>query len=497
VLDLLISGGHVVTPDAEGPMDVGVAGEKIVAVAATGALDGLAEEARRIDATGMLVLPGGVEAHAHIAEPAHRGWTRGEEVWLQSPEGATRAAAFGGTTTVASFAFMGVHARDERHPSRAVEDRRALFAGRSYVDYTFHPALVGNIEPAVVAALGEAVADGIPTFKAFTTCVTSAQHGVKMDNGPLLDTLRRLAQVGGLLLVHAEDDELVTSTEARLRAEGRDQWFNLHLVHSDLSEELAFRRVETLAREAGAAVYFVHVTSRRGVEIIAGARQAGRPVYGEVLHNYLCFTADDYRLPDGMKIQTYPALKSADDQAALWEGLGAPSGRSASDGPGPGLEGAISVVATDEYTTSYAVKTAGRTVETACGGHAGIETRGMIAYSEGVASGRLTLRRFVEVIASNPARLLGLYPRKGAIAPGSDADIAIWNPAVERTIRLEDLHHDADYSIWEGRQVRGWPVTTISRGRIVTSEGRLLGTPDHGTWLARQLAPEVLRGPGV
>jgi dihydropyrimidinase len=495
MLDLLITGGHVVTPEAEGPMDIGIVGEQIVAVAAPGALETISGSARRIDAEGRLVLPGGVEAHAHIAEPAHRGWTQGEEVWLQSPEAATRAAAFGGTTTVASFAFMGVHARDERHPSRAVEDRRQLFGGRSYVDYTFHPALVGNIEPAVIAALGEAVADGIPTFKAFTTCVTTAQHGVKMDNGPLLDTLRRLAEVGGLLLVHAEDDELVTSTEARLRAEGRDQWFNLHLVHSDLSEELAFRRVETLAREAGAAVYFVHVTSRRGVQVIAGARHRGHPIYGEVLHNYLCFTSDDYRSPDGMKIQTYPALKSASDQAALWTGLGGKG----TDHSGSNLDlgGALSVVATDEYTTSYAIKTAGRTVETACGGHAGIETRGIVAYSEGVAAVRLTLRRFVEVFASNPARLLGLYPRKGAIQPGSDADIVIWDPSVERTIRLKDLHHDSDYSIWEGRHVRGWPVTTISRGRIVTADGRLLGTADHGSWLARKLAPEVLQGPAA
>jgi dihydropyrimidinase len=479
VLDLIIRGGHVVTPDAEGPFDIGIDGERIAVVDRPGALDGL-EATRVIDASQRLVLPGGVEVHAHIAEPVHRGWTGGADVWLPSPEAATRAAAFGGTTTVASFAFLGVHAPEEGHPSRAVATRRAIFAGHAYTDYTFHPALVGNVEPAVVAAIGEAVADGIPTFKAFTTCVTTAQQGVRMDSGPMLEVLRRLGEAGGLLLVHAEQDDLVTYMEARLKAEGRDEWFNLHLVHSSLSEEIAFRRVLRLAREAEAAVYFVHVTGRSGVDAIRDARRAGQPAYGEVLHNYLCFTSDDYRTPDGGKVQTYPALKSADDRAALWDALS---------------DGTISAVATDEYTTSYAVKTAGRTVETACGGHAGIETRGIITYSEGVATGRLSLRRFVDVLSTNPARLLGLYPRKGAIAPGSDADIVIWDPSAERVIGLGDLHHDSDYSIWEGWRAHGWPVLTMVRGTVVVEGGRLVSTPAHGQYLKRRIDPAVLRGP--
>ena len=480
MLDLLIRGGLVVTSDHEAVRDVGVQGGRIAYVAERGGAE--VEAATVIDATNMLVLPGGVEAHAHIAEPAHRGWTRGEEVWLQSPQAATRAAAFGGTTTVASFAFMGVHARAEFHPVRAVEDRTEVFSGHAYTDYTFHPALVGNVGPNVVGALGEAIEAGIPTFKAFTTCVTTAQKGVKMDAGPMLEVFRALAAGGGMLLVHAEDDELVTYMESQLKAEGRDQWYNLHLVHSSLSEDIAFRRVLRLAREAAAAVYFVHVTGAAGATAIEEARRSGSPAYGEVLHNYLCFTADDYRSPDGGKVQTYPALKTEADRQALWGALAA---------------GTIGVVATDEYTTSYAVKTAGRTVETACGGHAGIETRGIIAYSEGVATGQLSLRRFVDVFATNPARLLGLYPRKGTIAPGSDADIVIWDPSVAKTIRLDDLHHDGDYSIWEGRAVRGWPITTIVRGQVVVDQGRLLGSPKLGEWLPRRIDPAVLKGPAV
>ena len=201
-----------------------------------------------------------------------------------------------------------------------------------------------------------------------------------------------------------------------------------------------------------------------------------------MLHNYLCFTADDYRTPDGGKIQTYPALKTESDRQALWDGL---------------TDGTLAVVATDEYTTDYDVKVGGKTVETACGGHAGIETPGIIAYAEGVATGRMSLRRFVEVFSTKPAKVLGLYPRKGVISPGSDADLVLWDPDDRRTISMADLHHDGDYSIWEGRPCVGWPTTTIVRGEVVVAGGRLLGSPGHGRWIPRKLAAEMLAGPAA
>jgi len=229
-------------------------------------------------------------------------------------------------------------------------------------------------------------------------------------------------------------------------------------------------------------LYFAHVTCAEGVAAIADARAHGQPVYGEVLHNYLCFTAEDYRKPDGGKYQTYPALKAEADRLALWEGL---------------ANGTLSTVATDEYTTSYQIKTQGKTIASACGGHAGIETRGMIAFSEGYATGRVSLERFVEVFSTNPAKILGMYPQKGALAVGSDADIVLWDPEIKKTIRLADLHHDSDYSIWEGREVTGWPVLTILRGRVMVEGGRLVGSPSDGQFLKRKMAPEVLPRPGV
>lgn len=479
MLDVLLKNGYVVTPTTEGYFDIGVRDGKIAEIFAPG---GEVDAVRTIDASGLEVLPGGVEAHAHVLEPAHHGWTKGEEVWLQGPEGTSRAAAFGGTTTVASFAFLGVHDDASDDPIAAVEKRIGLFDGKSYVDYTFHPGIVGNPSDALLANIAPAVERGIPTFKAFTTCVTSAQEGVKMDDGPLLDLMVELGKAGGMLLVHAECDELVTHMEAKLKRENRDEWYNLHLVHSSTSEELAFYKVCRLAREAGTAVYFVHVTGESGTKVIADARAAGQPIYGEVLHNYLCFTAEDYKQADGGKIQTYPALKTEEDRQALWNGL---------------LDGTLTTVATDEYTTDYKTKVGGRTVETACGGHAGIETRGTITYTEGVTTGKMTLRQFVDVFSTRPAKVLGLYPQKGAIAVGSDADLVLWDPTVKKTITMDDLHHDGDYSIWEGWNTTGWPVLTMVRGVVVVEDGRLAGTPDHGQWLPRRLDSSVLDGPGV
>lgn len=479
MFDTIIRNGHVVTPEIEGTFDIAILNGRIVEITEPG----FAGEARRvIDATGLQVLPGGIEAHAHILEPAHRGWTKGEEVWLQGPEGTSRAAAFGGTTTVASFAFLGVHDDASDDPIAAVEKRKELFDGKSFVDFTFHPGIVGNPSEQLLANISNAVAYGIPSFKAFTTCVTTAQEGVKMDDGPMLELMGELAAAGGMLLVHAECDELVTHMEAKLKRENRDQWYNLHLVHSSTSEELAFHKVCRLARENGTAVYFVHVTGESGATVIAEARAAGQPIYGEVLHNYLCFTAEDYKQPDGGKIQTYPALKTEQDRQALWNGL---------------INGSLTTVATDEYTTDYDVKVGGKTVETACGGHAGIETRGVITYTEGVTTGALTLRQFVDVFSTRPAKVLGLYPRKGAIAVGSDADIVFWDPSISKTITIDDLHHDGDYSIWEGWKCSGWPVLTMVRGQIVVENGELVGTADHGEWLPRRLDRSVLDGPGV
>jgi dihydropyrimidinase len=437
VLELIVTGERVVTPSHTGAYEIGVQDGVIAYVATRGSVN--LEARRTIYVKDRIVLPGGVEAHAHIAEPMYTGWTGGEERWLQSAEGATRAAVFGGTTTVLSFAFMDVHTRQVAFDANeAVQGRIGVFDQHAYTDFAFHPVLTGMPSRETLASVADVIDDGTPSIKVFTTDVTTGQTGVKIDSGALLDLAGLIAAHNGILVAHAEDDELVKHMEATLARDGRDQWYNLHLVHTNLSEDIAFYKVLRLAADAGAAVYFMHVTGAAGVSAIGQAQARGQAAYGEVLHNYLYFTAEDYRRPDGSKYHTYPALKTDADRRALWDGLG---------------RGVLATVATDEYTTPYAIKTQGKMIATACGGHAGIETRGMIAYSEGVMQGRLSLERFVDVFSTNPAKIMGLYPQKGVIAPGSDADLVVWDPHTTKIIQLSDLHHESDYSIWEG-----WPV---------------------------------------
>ena len=483
MLDTIIRGGTVVTPEQEAVLDIGIRDGRIAAVLEPGS----PSEARQvIDATGKLVLPGGIECHAHIFEPMHRGWLRGlpdKNVWLQSPEGATRAAVCGGTTTVLSFAFTAVHVAGEPlDVNAAIEERRGIFHGHSFCDYAFHPVLTGAVPERTVESLRDAIRAGTPTVKIFTTDVTSAQSGIMIDTGSLMEVMAVCADEGGVLMAHTEEDGLIKHMEAKLKREGRADLVNARLVHSDLGEEIAFRRLLRLAGAAECPLYLVHVAGPAGLGALRDARRAGQPAYGETLHNLLCFSLDDYARPDGAKFHIAMGLPAKAANRALWEGL---------------ADGSLSTLATDEYTTSYAVKMGGFDIESTPGGHVGIETRGIIGFSEGYKKGRMSLRRFVDVFASNPARIMGLYPRKGVIAPGSDADLVVWDPGVSRTISMDMLHHDSDYSPWEGWQVEGWPVLTFLRGKIVVDDGQVTGTAADGLWLPRAVTDDVRRRPVV
>jgi dihydropyrimidinase len=478
MLDLVIQGGQVVTPHGVAEMDVGVQGEKIAALGWPGTLAG---GGRVVDARGKIVIPGGIEPHAHISIPVPEMWAGRPDVMTQPPEAASRAAAFGGVTTIVDFAgnlTLTPGAHSPRVPiAEHVERRRAVFRGHAYTDFAFHYILAGEVAPETIGEIGEAIQDGIASFKIFTTF-----RPIRVPYGHLWSIFAEVAKHGGIMAVHAEEDDVVTYMTEKLKREGRAQGHNLHLVHNNISEDLAFRHIIRLARHTGAAVYFVHTTAKEGVAAIAEARSQGQPVYGEALHNYLQFTCDDYRKPGGTAIHTYPAIKFADDRDALVAGL---------------LDGRLATTATDEYTVHKAYKLAGDTIETVCGGHNGIETRLPVAFTKFVAERQMPLTRFVDITAANAARILGLYPRKGAIQPGSDADLVLIDPALNKTIALADLHADADYSIWEGFACRGYPVMTILRGKVIVDHGTLVGSSSDGRWLERRVSGDVLSRPVV
>ena len=477
MLDLIIRGGRVVTPDNVGEMDVGIQGDQIAFVAAPGSFQ--VEAKRTIDANGKIVLPGGIEPHTHIGIPVPQVWAGRSEVITQPPEAASRAAAFGGVTTLVDFAGSLAITPGEI-PSvdpimKQVEERRSAFAGHSYTDFAFHFILAGEVEPSTIGEIGEAIQQGVASFKIFTTF-----HAVRCPYGHLWEIFQQVAKHGGIMAVHAEDDDIVTYMEGKLKREGNDQGYNLHLVHNNISEDIAFRKIIRLAQQTETGIYFVHTTAKEGVAAVAEARAQQLPIYGEALHNYLEFTCEDYKKPGGTAIHTYPAIKFPEDRDALQQGL---------------VDGPMCTTATDEYTTYRDVKLSGNTIESVCGGHNGIETRLPVTYTKLVSTGRISLERFAAITSTNAAKILGMYPQKGAIAVGSDADIVLYDPNLNKTLTLDDLHADSDYSIWEGFECRGYPVMTILRGKVIVEDNNLVGSSSNGQWLSRKVAPGVLARP--
>ena len=475
MLDLIIKGGIVVAPEGASLMDVGIQGEQIAAVASPGALDDIGA-ADTIDATGMIVLPGGIEPHAHINVGVPDYWAGGDTgIFTQPPEAASRAAAFGGVTTYVDFAGALPLTPGAVPPTDPImgqiEVRRDVFKGHSYTDYTFHYILAGAIPPVTLGEIGEAIQSGVASFKIFTT------FHARVPMGHLWEIFQEVGKHGGIMAVHAEEDDIVTYMEDKLEREGRDHGSNLHLAHNNISEDISFRKVVRLAESTETGIYFVHTTAKEGVKAITEARSKQLPVYGEALHNYLQFTCDDYLKPEGLAIHTYPAIKFSDDRDALQQGL---------------VDGPICTTATDEWTTYKNVKLAGDTIRTLCGGHNGIETRMPVTYTKLVAPGRIGLERFAAITSTNAAKILGMYPQKGVIAVGSDADIVIFDPNLKKTITVDELHAESDYSIWDGFECEGYPIMTILRGKTIVRDGQLLGDSSDGRWLSRRVTPRVI-----
>lgn len=472
MIDLVIKGGTVVTPSGVGQWDVAVVNGKVAAITDPNVLPG--DIGKIIDATGKIVVPGGIEPHAHVATPVVFG---NREAKTAPPEQISAAAIWGGTTTVTDFAtrWTGVDLFN------CIEVRNSRWKGNAYCDYSYHPMLLGDVPEYIIEQIPELIKAGFPTFKLFTTHVFDRpeMQGAMMGMGRISALMEKAAENDGLIMVHAEDDDIVQYMYQKLAKEERTEWFNVHEVHNNLSEHLSFRRMIDLAKWTGAATYFVHVSAKEGVRSIKQAREQGLPIYGETLHNYLCFTSEDYKKADGAKYHTYPALKTEDDRLALWSGL---------------LDSGVSTVGTDEYCVNLELKLIGRTISDVTGGHNGTETRMGITFSEGVSKRGMLLQRFVDVTSTNAAKLLGYYPRKGAILPGSDADIVLIDPNLRKTLSMNNLHQ-SDYSIWDGWEVQGWPVTTILRGKVVVDNGQFLGIPQDGQLILRKIDSEVLRRP--
>jgi dihydropyrimidinase len=460
MIDLLITGGDVVSSSSVARMDVGIQDGKIAFLAAPGAVE--VDAKRRIDGSGKLVVPGGVDAHVHFSFPLSA------DISAQSSTWGSRAAAFGGTTTFLDFARQ----QDSGSLLEAIAAKRdELKRDRPSIDYGLHAMITGNSSLDVLSEMREAITDGVSSFKMFTTFTSdnvAGTGGLYSDDGRIWGVMSRAARDDGTVMVHCEDDSLIAHNIHCLYHEGRQHARNVAEARTALAEEAAIRRMLLLARRSGAPLYVCHITSRDGLEAVHESRGIRTPIYGEVLHHNLSHTAERYAQPDGPLYHTYPGLKHEQDKLALWDGV---------------RDGVLDTVSSDDFTFPRAVKLAGQTVDTVSAGHNGIETRMGVFYSEAVARRRLPVTRFVELTAERPARIFGLYPRKGVIAPGSDADVVLIDPAAGHVIRQDGLHSQCDYSVWDGWDCPGYPVTTVLRGEILVEDGEWAGAEGTGQFV--------------
>ena len=460
--DLAVINGTLVTEHGAKPADVVVSGESVASIEEPGRAG---PAARVIDASGMLVLPGGVDPHVHYELEALGARSESLDHSID--------ALFGGSTTVIDFAFHeeGASAHD------TVAERKALFEGRTAPDWGLHVVLCGEVSFEVIDEVADLVRNGMPTIKTMTT------YGFMMDDGHRWGVMNAVGEAGGLNVIHAEDDDVANWLTKKYKREGKTHGAYISETRPSLVEELAVRRALLLAERSESALYVLHVAAARAVDAIAEARARGLPRYGETLTPYLSFTDENlWEEGRGLTFNNYPTIKSKHDQDVLWAAI---------------ADNRLQGVSSDHFLIKKADRDTkmGVTIEDLQCGQAGVELRLPVLYTLGVAGGRLDLVRFVELTSTNPAKLMGLYPRKGTLAPGSDADIVLFDPDRRWTVSLDALHMDSDYNCWEGWELRGKPVTVILRGKPVIESERVVGSQTRGRFQERRIAADVLERP--
>jgi dihydropyrimidinase len=456
----LIQNGIVVTPSGTSDADVLVDGEKIAAVVAREASGPVAERVDQIiDATGKYVLPGGIDVHTHMEMPF--GGTFSADTF----ETGTRAAAWGGTTTIIDFAVQakgtGLLATLDKWHAKA--------DGNCSVDYGFH-MIVSDVNDQTLKEMDACIDAGVNSFKMFM-----AYPGVfYATDGEILLAMQQAARSGATVMMHAENGIAIDQLVAQAIAAGHTEPQYHGLTRPPELEGEATSRAITLAKVANCPLYIVHLSATHALRAVAEARDAGQNVFAETCPQYLYLSLEDLARPDfaGAGFVCSPPLRPRDHQASLWAGL---------------RTNDLSVVSTDHCPFCKNQKDLGRgDFSKIPNGMPGVEHR-MDLLHTGVVAGQLGLPRWVEVTAATPARMFGLYPRKGVIAAGSDADIVIYDPSARQTLSAATHHMNVDYSAYEGMEITGKAETVLSRGRPVIENGEYVGSPEHGRFLRRNL----------
>jgi dihydropyrimidinase len=465
-MGILIKGGKVVSAAATTLADVLIEGETIARVApAINAAGHIV-----VDATGMLVLPGGIDVHTHLDMP-FGGTTSADDY-----EWGTRAAAIGGTTTLIDFALQSIG----KPMTEAFKTWRAKSEGKACIDYGLHMA-VTDLGPndAWLDDVDVMVAEGISSFKIFM----AYPNVLMVNDATIFKLMQRTAKLGALICVHAENGTVIDVVVQQTLAAGNTGPLYHALSRPVETEAEAVHRVVTIAELAGASVYIVHVSCEESMEEVKAGRARGLPVMGETCTQYLILSIEDDMGKAGFEDAKYvftPPLRKKKNQAPLWEAL---------------KEDVLQVVSTDHCPFRFAdQKTLGLGNFTKIpNGGPGVENRMQLAYHHGVNEWRMSLERFVQVTAEAPAKIFGMYPKKGVLAAGSDADILIWDPEAKYKITAATQNMHTDYSIFEGFEVKGNARQVYSRGECIVYGGKFMGRVGRGQYLRRGLG-EVLAG---
>jgi dihydropyrimidinase len=454
-VDLVLRNGTIVTAAETYQADVGIEGGTIKQIGLE-----LGPAARTIDVSGKYLFPGGIDVHTHV--DLHEDLLGHGTV--DDFYSSTAAAACGGVTTIVDYAFP-----DEGQSLQdAIETWIRKGTGKSVIDYGIHPVLRDPTDE-VIAEMADVVAEGFTSFKIFTTAL-----GRFDELAPrYLKAIKEAGRVGALTNIHCEDQCCIDFITRELEEEGRATGVrNYPDSRPRASEGLAAERAVRMAAVADAPVYLVHLSCEEALQVLNDARGRGQTVFGETRPLYLHLTRDAYDGDDFPERYTcWPPLREAEQVEIIWQAL-------ESD--------VLQTVATDHIAWSKAQKLHGKRVDEFLPGMANLETLLPMLYSDGVRTGRLSLNRFAEVTAANPAKLFGLYPQKGTIAVGSDADIVVFDPEKKVVIRQADMHSRQDWELHEGFETTGWPVLTISRGEVIVEDRKLLAEPGRGRLVKRR-----------
>ena len=450
--DLAIRGGTIVTADASYQADVAIVGETIVQIG------GDFEANQTIRADGKLVLPGAIDAHVHLSSPP--GQTS-EPAWVDDFTSGSRGALAGGVTTVGNMTFLA----EGETPLQGLARESAVVRQQAIADVLLHP-VIAETTSATLDEIPELLGAGHNSIKFFMSFA-----GFDGQVQGYLEAVRRAGSEGLITLIHCEDHAMIEDATAQLMAAGKSSLRYYPESRPVVSEVVATQRAVAMAQATGAPVYIVHLSSQRALEVCAAAQARGVPVYVETRPLYLHLTRERFEEVDGAKYLGQPPLREQEDVDALWAGI---------------QQGVLHTVCTDHAPWSLAAKLdPDLTVANLRPGVENLQTMVPMLYSEGVRTGRISLHRFVQVTATNAAKLFGLFPKKGTIAVGSDADIMIFDPNLSRTVENSMLVSNVDYSVYEGWEVTGWPTVTIRRGDVVYRDGEVLGQPGSGQLVRR------------